>query len=51
MTNRLPLHAGGALRRRLQLTFEPTRHSFGFHGIGPVAIKTLELALSLPIER
>jgi hypothetical protein len=29
----------------------PARHSFGFHRIGPVAIKTLELALSLPIER
>jgi hypothetical protein len=43
--------SGGALRRRLKLTFEPPRHTFGFHRIGPVAIKTLELALSLPIER
>jgi hypothetical protein len=41
----------GGLLRWLQLTIEPAYHSVGFQEIGPAAVRTLERALFLPIER
>jgi hypothetical protein len=40
-----------ALPRRLQLALEPSHHSLGFQGIGPVTVKTLERARTFAVGK